>query len=88
MRTLILAGAFSVFGAPLAMASEITSECQLDEARRGAQQRATNATAAAPNQAQPTVAQRPDEAQRAAPPRRRYGKRVPDAELIEPRGAL
>lgn len=87
MKVWVLAGLFTVAMAPVAMAGEDVTECQLDETRRTAEQRA--AAPPAPNVARPTVAQR-DVIEPVRPPveRRRSGKRIPDAQLIGPRGAL
>jgi hypothetical protein len=89
MKVWILAGLFTAVASPLAGATETTAECQVDETRRAAQHR-TEAPAAPTASARPTVAQR-DVAEPARPApaeRRRNGKRIPDAELIGPRGAL
>jgi len=91
MKVWILAGAFTVATIPFAAASETTIDCQLDDTRRSAEQRVPPPPAPGPTVARPTVAQRDadaDQAQRAAVDRRRGGKRIPDAELIGPRGAL
>jgi hypothetical protein len=88
MKVWVLAGLFTVAMAPVAMAGEDVTECQLDETRRVAEQRAA-APPAPPTVARPTVAER-DVIEPARPPadRRRSGKRIPDAQLIGPRGAL
>jgi hypothetical protein len=91
MKVLVMAGLFTVAMTPFAMAAEDTSECQLDENRRAAEQRVDTPTPA-PNVARPTVAER--QVAEGAPvrpvvvERRRSGKRIPDAQLIGPRGAL
>jgi hypothetical protein len=92
MKAWVLAGLFTVVTAPVAFAGEDTTECQLDETRRASTQRSDTV---APTIARPTVAQRevaPDPAPRPTGPsgvdRRRNGKRIPDAQLIGPRGAL
>ena len=73
----------------LASAAETNLDCQVEETPRAAaeQQRAEGSRQAAASTARPTVAQR-EVAERPAPERRRNGKRIPDAELIGPRGAL
>lgn len=88
MKVLILAGLLSAAAIPMAAAVENTTECQVDDARRTAQQRAE--TPAAPRAVRPTAVHRAEAAQdaRAASERRRSGKRIPDAELIGPRGSL
>jgi len=93
----VLAGLFTVVTAPFAMAAETTAECQLDPDRRSVAQRLdAPAAPAAPNVGRPTATQRvtpppataADQVRQAANDRRRSGKRIPDAELIGPRGAL
>ncbi len=84
MKVLVLAGLIAMAAAPLALAAESTAECELDETRRDEARRAE----AGPQTARPTVAQRSESTTRATPQRRRSGKRIPDAELIGPRGAL
>lgn len=100
MKTWVLAGLITVAATPFAHAAETTAECQLDQSRRSVEQRID----APVQPAAPTTAARPTLTQReAAPPpqasadqpvrqaandRRRGGKRIPDAELIGPRGAL
>jgi hypothetical protein len=89
MKVWILAGLFTAAMAPLASASESTLECQLDDTRRATAPRAEAPPTPAPT-ARPTVAPR-ETAEQATPretARRRSGKRIPDAELIGPRGAL
>lgn len=89
MKVWILAGVFTVATIPFAAAVENTAECQLDETRRSVEQRVTTPQAPAPAVARPTVAQRDaEETPRVPADRRRGGKRIPDAELIGPRGAL
>lgn len=96
MKVWILAGLFTVVTAPFAMAAETDVECQLDESRRAVTQRLDGAPPPArTNTARPTVAPRDvaaaeqvDQGVRPTPDRRRSGKRIPDAELIGPRGAL
>jgi len=94
----VLAGLFTVVTAPFAMAAETTAECQLDPDRRSVAQRLdAPAAPAAPNVGRPATTQREvtpppaaaaDQVRQAANDRRRSGKRIPDAELIGPRGAL
>lgn len=98
MKLWIVAGAFTAVSVPFAAAAEVSSECQVDEVRRAAHVRidggGAGGSAPPPRAEQPQprddqVAQRePVEAPRPAPERRRNGKRIPDAELIGPRGAL
>lgn len=99
MKTWVLAGLFTVAAAPFANAAETTAECQLDTSRRSVEQRidAPVQPAAPTTVARPTVTQREaapppqaggDQVRQAANDRRRGGKRIPDAELIGPRGAL
>ena len=94
MKAWILAGLFTVVTAPFAAAAEDTSECQLDEQRAAASRQTEDVVAEneEANVARPTVAQRvvtPNTARRAGgTDRRRNGKRIPDAQLIGPRGAL
>jgi hypothetical protein len=90
MKILIMAGLFTLAMTPLAAAAESTTECQLDEARRAAQTR-VDPPASASSTARPTAAPRVTAEE--TPPRqdtsrRRSVKRIPDAELIGPRGAL
>lgn len=94
----VLAGLFTVVTAPFAAAAETTMECQLDPDRRSVEQRLDAPVApAAPNVGRPVTTQRDvtpppaataDQVRQAANERRRSGKRIPDAELIGPRGAL
>ena len=89
MKTWMLAGLFTVALAPMAYAAEDVSACQVDDVRRATQERIDAPPApSSATVARPTVAQRDvTEAQRAEP-RRRTGKRIPDAELIGPRSTL
>ena len=89
MKTWMLAGLFTVAMAPMAYAAEDTDACQVDEMRRATQERIDAPPAPSTTiVARPAVAQRDvAEAQRAEP-RRRTGKRIPDAELIGPRSTL
>lgn len=94
MKQLLLAGLITVASAPFlfASASENEIECQVSDTRRApAEQRLDQASPApAMPVARPGATQR--EAADAARPtpaeRRRSGKPIPDAQLIQPRGAL
>jgi hypothetical protein len=94
MKVWVLAGLFTVAMAPAAFAVEDPAECLLDETRRAMEPRAEAPAAPQANVARPTVAQRNDAAEPEATPRpapverRRSVKRIPDAQLIGPRGAL
>lgn len=96
MKVLILAGLFSAAAVPIAAASDYGVDCQVDDTRRGAQARVDTDLpgGSAPLLAATPVAPVTREAAATpttrAPvqPRRRSGKRIPDAELIGPRGAL
>lgn len=90
MRAWGLAGLILVLGAPAAAASEGEEACRLDEQRR---QRAEQTAQALPQSADteraaPARAAQAERSSRAPTPRRRNGRRIPDAELIGPRGAL
>lgn len=87
MKVPVLAVAFTAALCPMAMASEGGADCDVDDVRRATQQ-SLETPAPAPTVARPTVAQRDAPPARPAPDRRRNGKRIPDAELIGPRGAL
>ena len=89
-KVLILTGLITAAMTSVAAASESTLDCQLDDTRRATQPRVEAPAAPAPNTARPTAAPR-ETAEQAAPresARRRGVKRIPDAELIGPRGAL
>lgn len=104
MKVWILAGAFTALTVPFAAAAETTSGCEVDDTRRIPQVRIDSGSpsGSAPPTAAPTSRQAPAqrtadataaereaaEAARAFTERRRNGKRIPDAELIGPRGAL
>ena len=92
MRMLVLAGLITVATAPFAAASESEIDCQVtDVARVQADQRLDQAPIAPAAAVRPSVVQREAaaEAPRPAPAeRRRNGKPIPDAQLIQPRGAL
>lgn len=91
MRVLMLAGLFTAVTAPAAIASEYAIDCQPTDMRRAAAEQRLDAPPAsgAASAARPAVAQAQSaETPRPASERRRNGKRVPDAELISPRGVL
>lgn len=93
MRVLMLAGLFTAVTAPAAMASEYAIDCQPTDMRRAAAEQRLDAppppASGAASAARPAVAQAQSaETPRPASERRRNGKRVPDAELISPRGVL
>lgn len=103
MKVWVLAGLFTLATAPAAFALDVGSdaECQVDDMRRQMDQVITDPESGSAPSAIPTVAPivRPPSTQRqvaaaAAPAdrapttRRRSGKRIPDAQLIGPRGAL
>lgn len=93
MRMLLLAGLITAATAPIALAGESEIECEGETRRAPAEQRLETPPPPAPGAtttARPTVAQReaPDTQRPATTERRRNGKRIPDAELIGPRGAL
>ena len=94
MRILLLAGLITAATAPFAAASASENEidCQATTRRAAAEERLDQAppspTAAV---ARPNVVQRDaaaDAPRPAVPERRRSGKPIPDAQLIQPRGAL
>lgn len=91
MRVLLLAGLITAVTAPFAAAAENdVIDCQITDTRRApAEQRLDQApqSPAAPI-SRPNVAQREAETPRPALERRRGGKPVPDAQLIQPRGTL
>ena len=94
MRMLLLAGLITAATAPFAAASASESdiECQATDTRRTAAEERLDQAPPSPavTVARPTVAQREGaEAPRpAVAERRRGGKPVPDAQLIQPRGTL
>lgn len=103
MKLFVLAGLATVAAVPFAGAAEASPECQVEDSRRASHVRIDNGApggsapaqtvppAAAPRDVGPdlTVQREATQTARAAPPeRRRGGKRIPDAELIGPRGAL
>lgn len=90
MKVPVLAILITAATCPVAMAVENGLDCQVDDTRRVVEEQRA-APAPAPTVARPTVAQRETSEQTARTPsadRRRNGKRIPDAELIGPRGAL
>jgi len=90
MQVLILAGLLSAT-APMTTGAEGALECQIEDSRRAEQTRLDAPTPAPTVQAtRPAVTPRETAEQTARPDsqRRRSGKRIPDAELIGPRGAL
>lgn len=91
MKILVLAGVLAAVAFPTAAAAEVTSPCQAEDARSAfAADRAEPTVAPAPPPAaRQTATQREaSEARAETNNRRRSGRRVPDAELIGPRGAL
>lgn len=94
MRVLLLAGLITAATAPFAAASaaENDIDCQATTRRAAAEQRLDQAPPSSPTAAiaRPNVVQREAAADAPRPPaeRRRSGKPIPDAQLIQPRGAL
>jgi hypothetical protein len=101
MKSWILASFFTAAAVPAAFADEGVTGCQVDDTRQRMERVVTDpeaGSAPAPEVAQtvsrPAIVQRQAQAQPAdrapqqQPQRRRSGKRIPDAELIGPRGAL
>lgn len=90
MRVLLLAGLITAATAPFAAAAENVIECQATDTRRAqAEERMDPLPLAPATTVRPAVVQREAEVQRpAAAERRRSGKPIPDAQLIQPRGAL
>lgn len=90
MRVLALAGLITVAIVPFA-AAEDEIACQPDDLRRTqAEQRLDQAPLAPSVPVRPAAAQREAAAETPRQPaeRRRSGKPIPDAQLIQPRGAL
>ncbi len=88
MRVPALA-ALIAFCATPAFAADNTKACQLDETRRREPEAAASQPAPAPTQAAAVPREVVATPERSEPaPRRRSGRRIPDAELIGPRGAL
>ncbi len=94
MKVLILAGLFTAAAVPIATASDYGVDCQVDDTRRATQARVdadVPGGSAPPTTSAPAPVTREAAAtptQRTTSQRRRSGKRIPDAELIGPRGAL
>ena len=90
MKILVLAGALAAVTCPTAASAEVIAPCQAEDARSAlTSDRAEATVAPAPPQAsRQSATQREASDTRADANRRRSGKRVPDAELIGPRGAL
>lgn len=90
MKILVLAGALAAVAFPTAAAADVTTPCQSEDVRGALtpDRAETTVAPAAPQAARQVTAQRDAGEARAETPRRRSGKRVPDAELIGPRGAL
>ena len=90
MKVWVLAGVLSAVAFPTAAAADTIGPCQTEEVRSViAPDRAEmTSVSAAPAAARPAATQREASDTRGDPTRRRSGKRVPDAELIGPRGAL
>jgi hypothetical protein len=104
MRLLVTAGLMTAAAIPLAGVAEAAPDCQVDDTRRAAHVRieggAAGGSAPASNAPAQTSTPRETAAEQAvqredaepartvAADRRRSGKRIPDAELIGPRGAL
>ena len=85
MRVLVLAGLITAATAPLAAAAETDFECQVDDTRHSAQERADAAPALPATPARPVMTQSQNEegpARPAVAERRRNGKPIPDAHLI------
>ncbi|MEQ1819909.1 MAG: hypothetical protein ABL871_15010 [Terricaulis sp.] len=93
MRVLLLAGLITAATAPFAAASaaENDIDCQATTRRAAAEERLDQAPPSpAVAVARPNIVQREaaDSPRPAVPERRRSGKPIPDAQLIQPRGAL
>ena len=90
MKVLMLAGALAAVAFPTAAAAEAVAPCQTEDARSSMTSDRVEQTVspAPPAIARQAAAARETAEQRSEPARRRSGKRVPDAELIGPRGAL
>lgn len=87
MKSMVIAGLLSLTSPPVESGGP---PCQAEEGRRAPAPVAGEVQTQPNVQPQPALAQREVTSgeQRAAPVRRRVGKRVPDAELIGPRGTL
>jgi hypothetical protein len=92
MKMWVLAALITVVTIPVASALESTTDCQVDDSRRETRteqrERTDPPVSPAANVARTTVATRDPNSRPEQQQRRRSGKRVPDAELIGPRGAL
>lgn len=93
MKVLVLAGALAAVAFPAAAAAEVIEPCRTQDAETSTalidRAETTSAPApVAPVARQPSATQRVANETRTEAPRRRSGKRVPDSELIGPRGAL
>ena len=92
MKTWVLAALITVVTVPVASAFESTTDCQVDDSRRETRteqrERVDPPASPAATTAHTTVATRDPNSRQEQQQRRRNGKRVPDAELIGPRGAL
>ncbi|HRP10113.1 MAG TPA: hypothetical protein PLK37_03685 [Terricaulis sp.] len=90
MKVLMLAGVIAAVAFPTAAAAEAVSPCQTEDARSALTSDRVEQTIAPapPAVARQAAAPRETAEARSEPARRRSGKRVPDAELIGPRGAL
>ncbi|MCX7357127.1 MAG: hypothetical protein NT015_03110 [Alphaproteobacteria bacterium] len=92
MKVLLLAGLITAATVPFAAAAENEIDCQATTRRAAAEERLDQAPASpAVNTVRPAVVQRDANADAPRPAvaeRRRSGKPIPDAQLIQPRGAL
>lgn len=91
MKSVLAVGVLAFIAWPSVAAAEAVAPCQADDARaaHASTERVEPTAAAAPSiSARQAAAQRETAETRADATRRRSGKRVPDAELIGPRGAL
>lgn len=93
MKMWVLAALITVATVPVASAFESTTDCQVDDSRRETrvEQRERSdppASPAATTARTTALATRDTNSRPEQQQRRRNGKRVPDAELIGPRGAL
>lgn len=84
MKTLLLATVLSAAFTPAAFATQQGGACQLEERRRAEQPAPSRDVRTATS---PECLQAGD-GERAETPRRRSGKRIPDAELIGTRAVL
>jgi hypothetical protein len=88
MKIIVLAGALTAVAFPTAAAAEAVTPCQAEERSALTPDRAEPTVAPPPSVVRQAAAQREATETRTETARRRNGKRVPDAELIGPRGAL